>query len=282
MTNLNSELLRPVGPADGLRYRVRHYAFVINLSLRRTGLSPTICWLLFHLRRKIGMSWPKSMRLWPKQVRYPLLARSGFSSDIEVFRQVFVEDEYACLRDLKDVRFILDLGANVGYSSAYFLSCFPTAHLIAVEPDEHNLEICRFNLRPYSERTRVLCGAVWDRQTRLCLSRAKFRDGREWATQVIPPASGASGDVQAWDIGSLIDMAERTKVDLLKIDIEGSELAVFSGDACSWLPRVRNLCIELHGAECQDAFLGALDGFDYELEYSGELTILRNIHSALS
>lgn len=281
MINLNSEYSRPIGPADGLRYRVSHYAFMIDLSLRSVGLRLTICWLLYRLGRMISFPWPKSARLRPRRARYPLTIRLGHSSDIEVFRQVFVEEEYASLRDLKDVGVILDLGANVGYSSAYFLSCFPGARLMAVEPDERNLEICRLNLKPYGERVRVLHGAVWDRQTRLCLSRGNFRDGREWATQVIPPASGGSGDVQAWDIGSLIDMAECTKVDLLKIDIEGSELVVFSSDVSSWLPKVRNLCIELHGTECQDAFFSALSGFHYKLGYRGDLTLVRKIRSVI-
>ena len=40
-------------------------------------------------------------------------------------------------------RFILDCGANVGYTSAYLLTRFPTAFLIAIEPDPGNAEILR-------------------------------------------------------------------------------------------------------------------------------------------
>jgi len=39
-----------------------------------------------------------------------------------VFEQIFIGEEYSCLCDLKDTLLILDLGANVGFSSAYFLS----------------------------------------------------------------------------------------------------------------------------------------------------------------
>jgi hypothetical protein len=42
------------------------------------------------------------------------------SSDLHVFRQIFVEREYGCLDDLADVRLIIDCGANAGYSSGSF------------------------------------------------------------------------------------------------------------------------------------------------------------------
>ena len=73
------------------------------------------------------------------------------------------------MRHLKSVSFILDLGANVGFASAYFLNCFPESRILAVEPDEGNVEMCRTNLEPYGERAQVLHGAVWSHNTRLSL-----------------------------------------------------------------------------------------------------------------
>ena len=71
-------------------------------------------------------------------------------------------------------------------------------------------------------------------------------------------------------------MAGAECVDLLKIDIEKSELDLFNSSSGSWLPRVKNMCIELHGDDCRKAFMSALEGFDYELRTSGELTTCRN------
>jgi len=213
----------------------------------------------------------------PRRFRYPLNVRLRGSSDIDVFCQIFLEQEYFALRHLKSVSFILDLGANVGFASAYFLNCFPESRILAVEPDEGNVEMCRTNLEPYGERAQVLHGAVWSHNTRLSLSRGAFRDGREWATQVFLPSGGHSGEVEAWDISSLIDLSSSGCVDLLKIDIEGAELVVFGETAKTWLHRVRNLCIELHGDDCRAMFFNALAGFDYELDQSGELTICKNL-----
>ena len=198
---------------------------------------------------------------------------------MDVFHQIFTEEEYLPLKKLENVSLVLDLGANAGYASAYFLSCFPKARVVAVEPDDFNVEVCRINLKPYGDRALLLHGAVWSEHAMLCLSRGSYCDGREWSTQVVKPTQGNVGSVQAWDVGSLIDMAGGAKVDLLKVDIERAELEVFGESAKNWIPRVRNVCIELHGPDCEQTFFNALAGFDYELEHFGELTICTNIRS---
>jgi FkbM family methyltransferase len=243
------------------------------------GVRSTLHWLLIRIRLVLGAGEPKVWRVRPRAVQHALTVRLRDSSDMSVFRQIFSQDEYSSLRNLENVSMVLDLGANVGYSSAYFLSCFPNCRVVAAEPDERNAAICRTNLKAYGDRVLFVQGAVWSEPTALCLSKGTFRDGREWATQVLKPLDGSIGEVQAWDVGTLIDMAGSSEVDLLKIDIERAELAVFGDTARTWLHRVRNICIELHGSDCQEAFFNALADFDYELEHSGELTICRNLHA---
>jgi hypothetical protein len=83
--------------------------------------------------------------------------------------------------------------------------------------------------------------------------------------------------VEGYDIPSLLEMTGGEPIDLLKIDIERSELEIFGEDCSGWLPAVRNICIELHGEDCERVFLRALQEFDYERGASGELTICRNL-----
>ena len=243
------------------------------------GALPALLWMPIRLSQELRLNWPQRWRVHPRQVLHAVTVRLKGSSDLDVFRQIFISQEYLSLRSLKDVSLELDLGANVGYSSAYFLSCFPNSRVVAVEPDDRNVQVCSVNLKPYGDRVLLLHGAVWRECTRLCLSRGTFGDGREWATQVVQSSQGGAGDVQAWDVGTLIDLAGSAEVDLLKIDIEGAELAVFGETAKQWLPRVRGICIELHGPECHQAFFNALAEFDYELERSGELIICKNLHA---
>ena len=193
-----------------------------------------------------------------------------------VFSQIFAWDEYACLRSIPSPRWILDLGANVGYSSAYFLSCFPDASVIAVEPDPENYSLCRRNLAPYGKRARVVLGAAWSCRARLALRRGSSRVGGEWASQVSPAGDGEAS-VEAYDIPRLLEMTGGRRFDILKADIERSELELFGHNAEHWLDAVGNLCIELHGADCAKIFFGALRGYDYALRRSGELTVCLNL-----
>lgn len=242
------------------------------------GLSAAIRWEVLRFAIKLGLPEPDVWRVRPRQVFHPLQARLQGSSDMAVFDQIFVFQEYACLLDLKAPSLVLDLGANVGFSSAYFLSAFPNVRIVGVEPDDQNLAICKANLSPYGDRVLLLHGAVWSRNTTLRLVRSAFG---AWATQVdeLIEEERASAGVQAWDVGSLIDMSGGGTVDLLKVDIERAELSVFGESAASWLHRVRNICIELHGKDCEEVFFAALKDFDYELTRSGELTICRNLRS---
>jgi FkbM family methyltransferase len=251
----------------------------ITHLVKSAGWRAALTWGVFRTKKALGFREASGfLKIKPRQTKYPVIARLGGSSDMEVVNQIFVVDEYACVRNISSPSLILDLGANVGYSSAYFLSCFPTATVVAVEPDPGNFELCRKNLAPYGDRAIVVHGAVWSKRSRLKLSRDAFGDGREWATQVYE-SDGYEDEatVDGWDIPSLLHLGGGRQIDLLKVDIERSELEVFGASSPSWLPKVRNICIELHGPDCREVFLEALKDFDYDLGSSGELTISWNL-----
>ena len=58
-------------------------------------------------------------KLHPRAAAHPLFLRFK-TSDLDVFGQIFSGDEYASVSTLDDVHVIVDGGANVGYSAAYF------------------------------------------------------------------------------------------------------------------------------------------------------------------
>jgi FkbM family methyltransferase len=202
---------------------------------------------------------------------------------MDVLEQIFKETQYACVAGVQSPRVIFDLGANVGYASAYFLSRFPAAEVMAVEPDPGNYEICCKNLSPYGPRARVILGAVWSHRRKLVLLRGAYRDGREWTTQVLAtdnPDDAAT--VDAWDIPSLLKLAGHNHIDILKVDIERSDVELFSNGSRQWLPNVRNMCIELHDEDCERAFFGALQDYEFDLSRSGELTVCLNLRPRLN
>lgn len=222
------------------------------------------------------------------------------TSDYLVFKQIYVEDEYAPLDELVITpNLIVDCGANVGYSSAYFLSRFPFARVLALEPDPENAEICRRNLEPYGDRAQVLARAVWSHLSRLTLLHfGQLGDQGEYGVQVFEaPATKAGegpadfpehvhrgpnppisvGEVEALDLWSVFELGGKEPIDILKIDIEKAELEIFRDAALPWLAHVKNIVIELHDAEARKRFFRALEPYHYEHLSSGELTICLNI-----
>jgi FkbM family methyltransferase len=233
-----------------------------------------------RLAGKLGLrklsSQDYAMLLHPKDLLYAIYCRFD-NSDIAVFEQIFIEKEYSCLDDLQDVRFILDCGANVGYSAAYFLSKYPEAQIVVVEPDSENFAACRRNLAPYGSRVQYLQKAIWSRQANLKIVRDQFRGGGAWAVQVRECKPEEMPDTEAVDIGTILKMFGCTKVDILKMDIEASEVFVFAEGYEGWLDLVQNIAIELHDQQCEEVFMQAISNRSYKVSLSGELTVCKGI-----
>jgi FkbM family methyltransferase len=202
---------------------------------------------------------------------HPVHARLG-SSDSLVLDQIFIQREYSTLDNLTpSPKVMIDCGANVGYSSVYFLNRYPDLKVILVEPDQTNVELCRRNLLPYADRARIIHAGVWSRPVGLVVT------GADWAARVREATPQETPDVQSTDISSLISLTPDGEVDLLKVDIEWSEIVVFGDGADRWLPKVHNIAIELHETECETVFFKALESCSFECSRFGELTFCLNM-----
>lgn len=191
------------------------------------------------------------------QFSYPVSIRGGDSSDAIALYEILVTQEYALTAQLDPQPFIIDGGANIGIASLYFLNLYPKSRVIAVEPDQSNFELCSANLAPYGDRATLIQGALWKGEGYLALELGQ----KEWLTRV---RDDQPGTIKAFTIPSLIDRGNGS-VDLLKLDIEGSEFEIFGPEAQTWLPSIRNIAIELHGEDRKDRFLAALKEYDYDL-----------------
>ena len=230
-----------------------------------------INWARYRSAKRLHSGPPVALQ--SKDFLHPVYFRPG-TSDLAVFDQIAVEREYTPLDDLQNVRLILDLGANVGYSSAYFLSRFPNSFVVAVEPDAGNFALLQRNLAPYAGRTIVRNAAVWFENKKLWLTNESMAANNEWGRQMT--AEQQRGDpVDGLTIDSLIALTPYDRVSLLKVDIEGAEEQVFSHNTQSWIDRIDNFCAEVHNGDSSRAVQAAVAGRGFTITYSGELTIGR-------
>jgi len=196
------------------------------------------------------------------------------SSDILLFRQIFFVREFACIDNLRDLRLILDCGANVGYTASYFLSRYPDAFVVAVEPDDGNFAMLQKNLAPYEGRFKLIKSAIWSKNTGLRISELPFRDQREWSISVRQTKPNEPAQMNALTINELFAESKFDRISLLKIDIEGAEQEVFSaGELEPWLSKTDCLTIELHSDECVRAFVNAIASQNFTMQHAGDLTV---------
>ena len=244
-------------------------------GIRSLGLL-NYCRFLRQQYRMSQKSGPPIVTLRSKHCAFPLVCRSR-TTDVKVFSQIFMFREYQCLDHLRSPGLVIDCGANAGYSSAYFLSRFPAAELIAVEPDAGNFGILQQNLRPFGSRARAVHSAVWSHPARLTLNESPFRDGREWSRQVRECLPHETGGFLATDIGTLLRESGRERISLLKIDVEGAEGAIFASNYSSWIGCVDALVIELHDdtafGDNRAIFAAAMKDAGFDFTTWGELTV---------
>lgn len=258
---------------DNSYYQVFDIKGYLEIIWYKTILRPL---MIIFSKLNLGNYQNNYIKVHLKNYKFPLYFRHN-TSDHDVFYEVFVREQYACVAELLEPKLILDCGANVGYASIYFLERYPNAHVIAIEPDPDNFKLCQKNLSHYGERVSLINSGIWSHQTGLVIKRQEFGEHREWGIQVKESLDDQQADLEAVDIATILQNSDFDTIDLLKIDIEGSEKVVFSHNYESWLNRVKNIAIELHGQSCEQAFFQALSGYDYQLSQSGELTVCQAV-----
>lgn len=181
----------------------------------------------------------------------PLYLRT-FAGDIRIFYEVFWELVYWLPPSLlNDPRVIVDAGANVGMTGAYFSAAYPGARIYCIEPDPENVRILRMNLRRQLDEGSVVlaAAALYDHDGWVNLAGEGWAYnhaiGKETERGVQVPAGMR---VPAITPETMIRQWGLEKIDLLKIDIEGAEDNLFRG-ALEWLEIVETILLEIHSPE---------------------------------
>lgn len=204
--------------------------------------------------------------------RYPIFLRKN-STDINVFNQVFYRNEYD-LNFYVEPETILDCGANVGMTSVYFANKFPNATIIAIEPEKFNFQMLVKNTENY-KNVHCLNYGLWSKTTNL---EVIDRGEGSWAFVVREVEYENANSIKAISIDEIMRKFDIEKIDVLKIDIEGSEKEVFERGAEKWLPKVKTLVLELHDnvkKGCTKALIDALKNQDYSIEPFCESIVVR-------
>jgi FkbM family methyltransferase len=214
---------------------------------------------------------------WESKIR----TRKRPSSDLDVFAQILNYLEYKPLVETFKANFvnrkelkIIDAGSNIGLTTLYLSRFFDDATFVCIEPNESNFEVLSFNLEFNSiENAQKIKGGVWSKNTSLKLV-SDFRDKSDWCFRV--EETDEKTDLEAFSIPYLIKKFNWNTIDILKIDIEGSEKEIFTNPTSdiSFLAITKCIAIEIHDEfDCREAIYEILKQFNFEIFNTGELTI---------
>jgi FkbM family methyltransferase len=206
------------------------------------------------------------------------------TSDWMTFDQIFLDEDYdlrplARYGELTEIYsglvaggrpVILDLGANIGLSACYFHLLWPEARIIAVEPDPDNARLLRENVAGFDAIVVEGAAAGKSGRTRIVDSQVEKN-----AVRVTAVDCDGLGDVEAVSVPDLLQRHGHGGAPFIaKIDIEGGERDLFSGDS-AWVDDFPLLVVELHdwlypGEGTARPFLKAMAERDRDFVYLDE------------
>ena len=182
----------------------------------------------------------KEIKIWLREMQHPVILRPG-TSDVPLLYHIFAEEEYD-LRPKREPAFIIDAGANVGFTTIYFANKFPNARIVAIEPEESNFKLLQKNTEAYPN-VRCIKAGLWNSDTNLRITNLKKNS--KWGFQVEETTENGPANCDAVSINLLLKEEGKEEIDIAKIDIEGSEKELFEKNT-QWLSKTNLIVIEFH------------------------------------
>jgi FkbM family methyltransferase len=194
-------------------------------------------------------------------------------------REIFTNDSYYFETD-NTTPLIIDVGSYIGLSILYFKKFYPDSKIVAFEPNPTAFNMLKENLfinnikdveinqvailNNEGQRDLYIDNTDMDR-----FSVASFNKDA-WNKEVISKKIRVKTEK--------LDKYLKSEVDMLKLDVEGSEQAIL-GSIRKYFKNIKNIVFEYHPTENQnlDRILEFMDkSYNIEILYEGK-TLKRNI-----
>ncbi len=206
----------------------------------------------------------------PSMVK-PVAIRTGMS-DMQVFHDIFIWGEYSFLKPVAERTTVLDIGANVGYSSTYFAGIYPNCDVVAVELVHSNFEQLSRNTAFLGKRITTLEAAVWSHNDGVSIADDTFRDGDAWSHHASEAKDGKSL-VPSITMSELMQNHAMQRVNICKIDIEGAEYELFAEGNRHWVDNCDVILLEIHEDLATFDIVAAMHADGFHSFTAHELTI---------
>jgi FkbM family methyltransferase len=245
----------PCGASVFSKTKLTLFTFVL-FTKRRVGATSRPAWkFLFRFRQK----------------KFYCFLADEF--DIQTFVAVFVEEQYRIECPKPDT--IVDLGSNIGLSIIYFAIMYPESKIFGFEPNPHIFSRLKENIAPFKMVAVFPYAAGKDAEVSFFLSHTKsvsssLRNRSQGSERIF---------VLSKSLTTICSLADISRIDLLKFDIEGAEEEVFSDP--EGLSRVQCLVGEVHTkllTESRETFLSRFQEFKTRVFEKGKERFILTAH----
>jgi FkbM family methyltransferase len=164
-----------------------------------------------------------------------------------LFNELFLNELYGTKKSNEEL-VIIDCGANIGMSMLYFKWRFPNASVVCIEPNPESIEYLKKNIEQNNlSNVSILPFALGSEEGKLPFyvdTNVKASSGASLTKQIVLKSKQIS-EINV-DIKRL-SQCITGPIDLLKVDVEGSEGAVFEDlEKEQKLSHIKQIYLEYH------------------------------------
>src|ERR1700722_3160905 len=222
---------------------------------------------------------PIEVRVGVPGIAHPVHLRLR-TTDVALCQEILLRGQYDWAFS-ETPKVIVDVGANIGMAAIFYANKSPESKIIAIEPEPSNYQMLKKNTVLYPNIT-AIHAALWQEDAQLDIfnpgtGNTTFRTqaaDKSRSSEGRPMVRGIRFDTLMKDLGI-------GYVDLLKVDIEGSEKEVFEHSR-GWMDEVGRLAVEIHDwiqSGCGDSVRTAAKGFGFTCQKGETTYFVRKEHA---
>jgi len=170
----------------------------------------------------------------------------------------------------KGIQNIVDAGANIGVETMRFYMHHANARIVAVEASQRNFQYLKTNFERIKNVNPIFAG-LWPTKTKLSI------ESTGECPQEFKVSSQSDGTLDSITIPEILQRFNFQKIDILKLDIEGAELALFTKGDLSWIDKINVFIIEIGDQDAEgmtQAIFNAISHISLSSYMCGENLVL--------
>ena len=186
----------------------------------------------------------KIIKLNVKYLKHPIHLRT-LTTDFSALKLLIIEKELDINYYNIKPKYTIDGGGNCGLATVFLANKFPNAKIVCIEPNKKNVLMIKKNIEKY-KNCHLIEGALWSETSHLKIIKEKrIKENNFWSFRV-EKSNKKESEFMGYSLDDIMKKYKLKTLDILKLDIEGSEKELFEKNYKIWLSKTKMSIIEVH------------------------------------